>query len=41
VVCDAAENIGKPGLRIDTIELGGFDQTIGQLPLICRRFQSP
>lgn len=26
VICDAAENIGEPSLRIDAVELGCFDQ---------------
>ncbi|MFT7572353.1 MAG: hypothetical protein ACI9JL_003403 [Paracoccaceae bacterium] len=29
VVGDTVENIGQPGLRIDAVEFGGFDQTIG------------
>ena len=28
VVCDAAEGIGEPGLRIDAVELGGLNQGI-------------
>ncbi len=26
---DAARRVGQPGLRIDAVELGGFDQRIG------------
>jgi hypothetical protein len=29
VVGDAAQNVGEPGLRIDAIQLGAFDQGIG------------
>ena len=29
VIGDAAEHIGEPGLGIDTVELGGLDQGIG------------
>ena len=29
VVGDAGEDVGEPGLGIDTVELGGFDQGIG------------
>lgn len=29
MVGDATERIGEPGLRINTIELGSFDQGIG------------
>ncbi len=29
VVGDAAKNVSEPGLRIDVVELGGFDQGIG------------
>jgi len=29
VVGNAGENVGEPGLRIDAIELGRFDQRIG------------
>ncbi len=29
VVGDAGERVGEPGLRIDAVELGGFDQCIG------------
>ncbi len=29
MVGDAGENIAQPSLRIDTIELGGFDQRVG------------
>ena len=29
VIGDAAKNIGEPGLRVDTIELGCFDQRVG------------
>ena len=29
VIGDAAENVGQPGLRIDSVELSGFDQGIG------------
>ena len=28
VIGDAAEHVGQPGLRIDAIQLGGFDQGI-------------
>lgn len=28
-VGDVAEDIGEPGLRIDTVELGGLDEGIG------------
>ena len=29
VVGNAAENIGEPGLRINAIEFGGFDEGVG------------
>jgi hypothetical protein len=29
VVCDACQDIGKPCLRIDAIQFGGFDQGVG------------
>jgi hypothetical protein len=29
VVCDACQGDGKPHVRIDTIELGGLDQRVG------------
>ena len=29
VVGDAAEHIGEPGLRIDAVQLGAFDQGVG------------
>jgi hypothetical protein len=29
VVGNAAENIGQPCLRVDTVQLGGFDQRKG------------
>jgi hypothetical protein len=29
VLCDATENICEPGLRINAVQLGGFDQRIG------------
>ena len=29
VVGNTVENIGQPGLRIDAIQLGGFDQGVG------------
>ncbi len=29
VICDAAKNVGEPGLRIDAAELCRFDQRIG------------
>ncbi len=29
VICDALENIGQPGLRINAVQLGGFNQRIG------------
>ena len=29
VICDAAQRVGEPGLRIDAVQLGGFDQRIG------------
>ena len=28
MICDAAEGVGEPCLRIDTVELGGFNQGI-------------
>ena len=28
MICDAAEGVGDPCLRIDTVELGGFNQGI-------------
>jgi hypothetical protein len=28
VVCDAAQGIGEPGLRIDAVQLGGLNQGI-------------
>jgi len=31
VVGDAAEDIGEPGLRIDAIEFGYFDQRLGNV----------
>jgi hypothetical protein len=36
MICDAAEGVGEPCLRIGTVELGGFNQRIemmsGDLP---------
>ena len=29
VIGDAGERVGQPNLRIDAIQLGGFDQRIG------------
>jgi len=29
VLGDTAEHVGQPGLLIDTVELGGFDQSVG------------
>jgi len=29
VIGDAAKHVGQPGLRIDAIQLGGFDQGVG------------
>lgn len=29
VICDGSENAGEPGLRINAVQLGGFDQRIG------------
>jgi hypothetical protein len=29
VIRDTGQNIGEPGLGIDTVQLGGFDQRIG------------
>ena len=29
VIGDAVEHIGQPGLRVDTVKLGGFDQGVG------------
>ena len=29
VIRDAAKNVSEPSLRIDAVEFGGFDQTIG------------
>jgi hypothetical protein len=29
VVGDAAEGVGEPGLWVDAVELGGFDQGAG------------
>ena len=28
MICDAAEGVGEPCLRIDTVELGGLNQRI-------------
>ena len=28
MICDAAEGVSEPCLRIDTVELGGFNQGI-------------
>jgi hypothetical protein len=28
MICDAAEHVGEPRLRIDVVELGGVDQRI-------------
>jgi len=35
LVGDAAENVSEPSLRIDAIELGGFDQGIGDGGRLC------
>jgi hypothetical protein len=29
VICDAAESVGEPCLRINAVQLGGFYQRIG------------
>jgi hypothetical protein len=28
MICNAAEGVGEPWLRIDTVEIGGFNQGI-------------